>query len=318
RSHATWPTAAGDGRRPGRGGIVIARLTCLAVAAALAAVVVTGCGGESVTIGAKNFPEQRILGEIYAQALEADGFDVEREFGLGDEKTALKSLETKQIDAYPEYTGTALTSFFGVKAAEIPKDPAKAFEGVRDGFRGRGITPLDPTPFTSSNEVGVLSKTAERLNLRKISDLARVQDQITLFGSPECRQREDCLLGLQGVYGLKLKRFVPVDISLRHQVLTTGQADASIVFTTDPQITRDDIVLLEDDRGMFPPYNSTLLFRDDALARVGGDRVRRVIDRVSRPLTGPVMRELDARVELDKETPAQAAEGYLEAFGLVD
>ena len=111
--------------------------------------------------------------------------------------------------------------------------------------------------------------------MKKISDLKSKAGQLTLYGSPECRTRLDCLLGLEKVYGLKFKKFVPVDIDQRHEVLTSGQADVSIVFTTDPQIKRNDEVLLEDDKGMFPPYNSTFLMKqstaDAGRARPGGD-----------------------------------------------
>ena len=98
-------------------------------------------------------------------------------------------------------------------------------------------------------------ETAEKYGLTKISDLSKVADQLTLYGSPECRQRADCLAGLEDVYGLKFKKFTPVDVAQRHEVLQSGRADVSIVFTTDPQITRNKEVLLEDDKGMFPPYN---------------------------------------------------------------
>ena len=114
-------------------------------------------------------------------------------------------------------------------------------------------------------------QTAAKYGLKKISDLSKVANKLTLYGSPECRQRLDCLLGLQQVYGLKFKKFVPVDIALRHEVLKKGQADVSIVFTTDPQIKRNDEVLLEDDKGMFPPYNSTLVVRKQTADKAGDD-----------------------------------------------
>src|ERR671915_1282897 len=227
--------------------------------------------GTTVTVGSKNFTEQKVLGEVFAQGLEAAGFTVEKQLNLGDEKTAFAALRSGEIDAYPEYTGTALLSFFQVKADQIPKDPQVAFEQVRDNMAERNITALPPTPFTSSNEVGVTQETAEQNGLRKISDLSKVDQEFTLYGSPECRQRTDCLLGLQQVYDLDFRRFVPVDIALRHEVLTKGQADVSIVFTTDPQIRREGFVLLEDDKGMFPPYNSMLVVRDDVIQEAGPD-----------------------------------------------
>ena len=273
--------------------------------------------GTTVTIGSKNFTEQKVLGEVYAQGLEAAGFTVEKQLNLGDEKTAFAALRSGEIDAYPEYTGTALLSFFGVKADAIPKDPRIAFEDVRSNMAERNVTALPPTPFTSSNEVGVTKETADQNSLQRISDLSKVDQEFTLYGSPECRQRTDCLLGLQQVYGLKFQRFVPVDIALRHEVLTKGQADVSIVFTTDPQIKREGFVLLEDDKKMFPPYNSTLLVRNQIAEGDTGQNMQDVVEQVQEGLTAEVMQELNARVDLDKKTPEQVAGEYLSESGLV-
>jgi osmoprotectant transport system substrate-binding protein len=269
-----------------------------------------------VTIGSKNFTEQKVLGEIYAQALAAAGYDVSTQLNLGDEKTALKALEGGDIDAYPEYTGTALLSFFGFTADELPSDEAEAFTEAKAGFAEKNLVALPPTPFVSSNEVAVTKETADRLKLSKISDLEGKSQDLTLYGSPECRQRLDCKLGLEQVYGLKFKRFVPVDIALRHEVLSKGQADVSIVFTTDPQIKREGFVLLEDDQGMFPPYNSTLVVREEVL-KPGSPDFEKTVRMVNEGLTDEAMQELNARVDLDKETPKDVAAAYLEETGLV-
>jgi len=270
-----------------------------------------------VTVGSKNFTEQKVLGEIYAQALAAAGYTVDTELNLGDEKTALKALEDGQIDAYPEYTGTALLSFFDVPTDELPKDPAAAFEQVKADFEKDGIVALPPTPFTSSNEVAVTRETADRLGLTTISDLEEHAGDLVLYGTPECRQRLDCLLGLEQVYGLKFKDFVPVDPALRHEVLESGDADVSIVFTTDPQIERNDEVLLEDDQGMFPPYNSTLLVKQSLLDAAGPDFAA-TVELVNRGLTDEALQELNARVDLDKQTPAEVAEAYLRESGFIE
>ncbi|HWT94131.1 MAG TPA: glycine betaine ABC transporter substrate-binding protein [Solirubrobacteraceae bacterium] len=270
----------------------------------------------TITVGSKNFTEQKILGEIYAQGLQAAGYTVKTELNLGDEKTAQKSLTSKAIDGYPEYTGTALLSLCDVPTDDIPKDPAQAFEDTKACFAEDGLTAFEPTPFTSSNEVGVKESVAKKLGLTRISDLAKVDQDLTLYGSPECRQRTDCLLGLEQTYGLKFKKFTPVAIDLRHQVLDRGDDVASIVFTTDPQNKRDKITLLEDDKGMFPPYNSTFVVRDD-VAKAAGPALPKVIEQVNQGLTDEVMQELNARVDLDKETPEAVAGQYLRESKLV-
>jgi osmoprotectant transport system substrate-binding protein len=270
----------------------------------------------TLTIGSKNFTEQRVLGEIYAQGLQAAGYKVKKQLNLGDEKTALKALNGGQIDAYPEYTGTALLSFFHVQPGDLPKDPNAAFQKAKAGFAKQDLTALPPTPFTSSNEVGVLKKTADKYHLVNISDLGPVAGKLSLYGSPECRQRLDCLLGLQKIYGLKFKKFTPVAVDLRHEVLKKGQADVSIVFTTDPQIKRNNEVLLKDDKNMFPPYNSTFVIRNDADKKAGPD-LAKVVAQINKGLTAPVMQELNARVELDKKTPTEVGTEYLKETGLV-
>ena len=270
----------------------------------------------SITVGSKNFTEQKVLGEIYAQALGAAGYKVGTSLDLGDEKTAQKALKQGEIDGYPEYTGTALLSICGVPTEDIPKDPAQAFEETKSCFAKDKLTAYPPTPFTSSNEVAVTQETADRLTLQKISDLSKHDQDLTLYGSPECRERTDCLLGLQQTYGLKFKKFTPVDIALRHEVLKRGDDIVSIVFTTDPQNKRENLVLLEDDKGMFPPYNSTFVVRDEVAQKAGED-LPNVLEQVQAGLTDEVMQELNARVDLDKESPKAVATQYLEESGLI-
>jgi osmoprotectant transport system substrate-binding protein len=270
----------------------------------------------SLKIGSKNFTEQKVLGEIYAQGLAAAGYETSTDLNLGDQDVALAALKAGEIDAYPEYTGTALTVFFGKDAADLPKDAQAAYEEAKTEFEADGITAFPPTPFTSSNEVAVTKETADKLGLKTISDLEQHAGDLTLYGSPECRKRMDCLLGLQEIYGLEFGKFVPIAIDQRHEVLSSGRADVSIVFTTDPQIKRNDEVLLEDDKGMFPPYNPTLLMKKATADKAGAD-LAKVIDQIQKPLTDDAMQELDARVDLDKKEPAEVAKEYLQETGLI-
>jgi osmoprotectant transport system substrate-binding protein len=269
-----------------------------------------------LTIGSKNFTEQKVLGEIYAQGLEAAGYTVSKDLNLGDQDIALAALKKGEISAYPEYTGTALLAFFGKKADQLPKDPQAAYEEAKKDFAADGLTAFPPTPFTSSNEVAVTKDTADKLGLKTISDLSGKSQDLTLYGSPECRKRLDCLLGLQQVYGLKFKKFVPIDLARRHEVLSSGRADISIVFTTDPQIQREKEVLLEDDKGMFPPYNSTLVMKQETADQAGPD-LAKTIDLIQEQLTDENMQELNARVDLDTKDPAEVASEYLTETGLI-
>jgi glycine betaine/choline ABC-type transport system substrate-binding protein len=273
--------------------------------------------GVKVTVGSKNFTEEFILGEIYAQALQAAGYEVKKDLNLGDAEIALKALKDEDIDGYPEYTSTALTSFFGVKAQDIPADAQQAVQQTQDEFSKEGLVAFNPAPFTSANEVGMLKKNADELGVKTISDLEGKSQNLTLYGSPECRQRPDCLVGLEQDYGLKFKKFTPVDIGLRYEVLDKGQADLSIIFTTDAQLsTRKDIVILEDDKNVFPPGNPVFVARDQIVQEAGSD-LRKTVELVQGGLSEKVMRELNARVDVDRQTPKQVARAYLQEAGYI-
>ena len=273
--------------------------------------------GIQITVGSKNFSEQIILGEIYAQALEAAGYDVEERLNLGSERVALRALQGGEIDAYPEYTSTALTSFVGFAPQNVPADAQRAYEASRPLFERRGLTTFPPTPFSSANAVGLLTERADELDVTSVSDLEGLSDQMRLYGSPECRRRVDCLVGLRDNYGLRFKSFTPVDIDRRYAVLDSGQADLSILFTTDAQLfVSDEYVILEDDRDVLPAGNVLFVARGQIVDEAGAD-LAEVVESVQHELTLEVMQELNARVDIDRQRPEEVARAYLEEFGFV-
>lgn len=273
-------------------------------------------GKVTLTVGSKNFTEQIVLGEVYAQALEAAGYKVKKDLNLGSETVALENVKAGQISGYPEYVSTALTSFFEVEPEEVPADATEAYEKAKADFEKEGLTAFPPTPFASANAVGTLKKTAEERDLKTVSDLEGQSEEMTLYGSPECRQRIDCLAGLEELYGLKFKKFTPVDIGLRYTVLDKGQADLSILFTTDPQLSAqaDKYVILEDDKEVFPAGNVIWVTTPEVVEEAGPD-YEETITQVQEGLTLKVMQELGARVELEKEPAAKVAAEYLESAG---
>jgi osmoprotectant transport system substrate-binding protein len=275
--------------------------------------------GVEITVGSKNFTEQYILGEIYAQGLEAAGYTVNTDLNLGSEQVALRALEAGEISGYPEYTSTALTSFFDLPPEDVPNDPAEATADSQAQFEQRGLVAFEPAPFNSANAVGTLKTTADELGLEKVSDLDGQSQDLTLFGSPECRQRVDCLVGLEDGYGLQFREFTPVDIEQRYPVLDDGQADLSILFTTDPQLSTqaDKYVILEDDQGVFPAGNPIFVASQAVVDEAGPD-FQATIEQVQQGLTLEVMQELNARVDLDKEEPAAVATAYLQEEGYVE
>jgi glycine betaine/choline ABC-type transport system substrate-binding protein len=275
--------------------------------------------GVKLTIGSKNFTEQFILGEIYAQALEAAGYDVSTDLNLGSEQVALKALENGDISGYPEYTSTALTSFFNTPPEDVPSDAQEAVDQTQDQFANLGLTAFAPTPFADANAVGLLTSTADQLGLSKISDLSGKSEDLTLAGSPECRQRIDCLAGLEKYYGLQFGKFTPIDIGLRYEVLDKGDADLSILFTSDAQlfVDPDKYTLLEDDKGVLPAGN-VIFISDQKVADEAGPDYQATIEKVQQGLTLEAMQELNARVDVDKEKPEDVAAEYLKESGYTD
>jgi len=275
--------------------------------------------GVQLTVGSKNFTEALILGNIYAQALQAAGYDVDTNLNLGSEVIAYKALQDGEISGYPEYTSTLLTSIFGKEANQVPADAQQAYQQAQQALEPKGETAFQPTPFADANALGMLKTKADELGVTTISDLQGKSQDLNLYGSPECRQRVDCLVGLQDVYGLQFASFNPVDIGLRYTVLDKGQADASILFTSDAQLAAnpDKYVLLEDDMGIFPSGNVIWVTDQSTVQKAGPDYMATIV-KVQEGLTLPVMQELNSRVDIDKEDPAAVATQYLTEEGYVE
>ncbi|MBW3606796.1 MAG: hypothetical protein KY463_00320 [Actinobacteria bacterium] len=268
----------------------------------------------TITVGSKNFTEQYILGEIYAQTLEAMGFNVQRRLNLGSEQVAYKALRGGDIDMYPEYTGTALTSFFDVKTADVPKDADAAYELAKKNYAENNVTALARTPFQNTYVIASTTETAQELgNPETASELFEKNPNLSLSGFPECRQRQDCLLGLRDVYGFKGK-FVSSDGKFSD--LDDDQADLTLAFSTDPQLALDKYTAYEDDKNFFPPYHITLGVRDQTIETIGPEAVE-TLEAVQEGMTEEAMRELNRRVELEKQPAKQAAAAYLEEEGFV-
>ena len=202
-------------------------------------------------------------------------------------------------------------------AGQIPSDAQQAYDEAKADLAKDGLVAYTPTPFADSNAVGALTSTADKLGLKTISDLKGKSQNLVLAGSPECRERIDCLAGLEKNYGLKFKSFKPVDIGLRYTVLDKGDADLSILFTSDAMLANSKkYTVLEDDKGLIPAGN-VIFIASKKVADEAGPDFGDTIERVQGNLTLPVIQELNARVDLDKKTPEQVAGEYLSESGLV-
>lgn len=266
--------------------------------------------GKKFVVGSKNFDEQYILGEIYAQALEAAGFKVKKQLNLGSEQIAYKALKGDQINAYPEYSGTALSNFYDVQTDDIPPEPQASFDLLKEDAAKDDITALPQTPFQNTFVVtSTKAKNKELDGATTISELAKQGSKVSISGFPECRQRTDCLLGLKNKYGWSPKF---VSSQGKYDDLDQGQSDLTFGFGTDGQLATDKYATYEDDKKLFPPYYISLLVNEQGMKALG-DSGTAVIEKVQKPLTEKVMRELNSRVSLDKEKPEQVAADYLKA-----
>ena len=195
----------------------------------------------------------------------------------------------------------------------MPKDAQKAYEDAKAAYAKEDITALAPTPFENTYRMAVTKeKAAELGNPTKISDLADKASTLTVNGYPECRQRIDCLLGVEQTYGLKFKKFVPSDDP--YSTLDNKDADVAFVFTTDGKLASDKYVVLDDDKSLFPPYNISFGIRNEVADKLGADG-QAVVTNVQKYMTEEIMQELNARVDVDKDEPSAVAADYLQNFG---
>jgi osmoprotectant transport system substrate-binding protein len=272
-----------------------------------------GQGKPAVTIGDKNFPEELILGQLYAQALRAKGFSVSLKENLGATEVADKLLTSKQIDMYPEYTGTILSVVANQKTP--PKNAADAYTQAKAFEEGRGFTLLAATPFYDSDALAVLPAYAKAHSLTSIADLAPLGKKVTLIAAPEFATRDEGLVGLKKEYGIN-PTFKPLSIGLTYTALDSHNADVADVFTTDAQLVGGKYTLLTDPKFVFGFQNVAPVVSKTVLA-AEGPAFTATLNAVSAKLTTPAMQQMNSAVSLDKQSAESVAQKFLAANGLV-
>jgi osmoprotectant transport system permease protein len=267
-----------------------------------------------VIVATKPFAESFVLGEMFAQLLEARGLAVDRRPGLGATEIAFEALRNGEIDVYPEYTGTGLLAILG---EEPPRDAHAAFDRVSAVFRERwGVRWLPPLGFENTYAIAVRPETAESLGLRTLSDLAREAGSLTGGLSPDFIGRADGLSGLEAEYGLAPGQVRPLLQAVKYQALVQGEVDFIDGYSTDGQIGRYALVVLEDDRGFFPPYDAAALVGPRVVE--SRPEIVAVITELSGRIDEVMMRDLNRRVEVGGEEVADVAADALAQLGLVD
>jgi osmoprotectant transport system substrate-binding protein len=271
-----------------------------------------GAGKPEVTLGTKNFTEQYILGELYAQALRDRGFTVRLKPDIGSSEIIDRALGLGSIDLYPEYIGVIAVEL--ARAKERLTSKRQTYEIARRYERKRGFTLLEATPFSDSLALAVKPAFAERHDLEEVGDLARL-GPFTFGGAPENLTRYQGLVGMRKAYGIDNAKFRVVPLGKQYDVLEEAKADVVNVLTTDGQLARGDYVVLEDTKGIFGFQNLAPVVSDKVL-REQGPAFAETLNAVSAKLTNEAMQRMNAAVDIDGRPPADVAREFLRSQDL--
>ena len=273
-----------------------------------------GEGKPTVTIGTKDFTEEFILGELYTQALEAQGYTVELKSNVGSTEIIDVALESGEIDGYPEYTGVAVAVSAGQDI--IPKSAEETLGLATDFYESRGQTVSEATPFFDVDAIAVTKETAEAEGLATVADLKKL-GTFTVGARPEFKDRYQGFRGMQEVYGLTEAKFKQLAFGLQYQALDSGDIEAANVFSTDAQLASGKYTVLEDPEGVFGFQNVVFVIDQAKLDELGADDFMGVINEVNALLTNDAMTAMNAAVDIDKQEPTDVAREFLAANGLV-
>ncbi len=267
-----------------------------------------------IKVGSKNFTEAILLGEMYAQLLEANDFIVERKLNLGATDIAHEALKRKEIDVYPEYTSTGL-----LEVLKLPKETArqKTIDTLRREYEQQfKLTWLQPAKFNNTNTFALTKKRAAELGVKTYSDLFAKSGDLVLGGPPEFLGREDTK-GLQAAYGgFEFKDVKQLDPGLRYQALQAGQVDVVVAFSTDGQIGGFDLQALEDDKNFYPVYQAAPVIRQDILR--ANPTIADVLGLIADKLDETTVAKLNWLVDgPEKQEPADVVAKFLADQGLV-
>jgi len=274
----------------------------------------TGSSGTPIKVGSKDFTEQFIIGEMYALVLEKAGFTVERKLNLGGTPVAQAGLVSGEIDLYPEYTGTGLLTVLKLPASS---DRQQVFSAISKGYKEQfDLVWLAPSPMNNTQALAMTKERSDALGIKTISEMIAKASELTIIGPPEFEQREDGLPGIKKGYGdFQLKEYKAVDPGLRYKGLVDGEADVAVAFGTDGEVSAFNLVLLADDKNIFPPYQVAPVVRQKALDANPG--IADALNALAPKLTDATMQKLNFEVSGKQKEPADVAKEFLIQEGLI-
>ncbi len=267
------------------------------------------CDSSTIVIGSANFPESELLAEMYAQVLEAEDVEVERQFNIGARELYLNALEDGSIDLLPEYNGALLAAF--VAPETVPEDvtsPEEVYEALLEAMP-EGIIALEQSDAEDKDTLSVTRETAEEYDLATIDDLAPIADELSVAAGPEFAERYQGLIGLEEVYGVTFEEFKPLDPGgpLTLGALLDGDVEVANIFSTNSAIETEDLVVLEDTEELYLAQNIVPIIRECKV----DDTIEAALDTVSAALTTDNLTEALAQVTVDRESSAKVATEFL-------
>ncbi len=298
-------------RRGGRAGRVIAVGAVLAIPLLFVTGAALRSEPDTIVVGSKNFTEQIILGEVFAQALEREGLRVTRRLNLGGTFICDRALRSGDIDVYPEYTGTALTAIF---RQPVGRDRSAVLMTTRERYAAGGVTVLPPLGFENTFAILVRRADAEQHGLRTIGDLRRVARRWLPGFGYEFIERADGYRGLAAAYELMFDRAPRVmELALMYRALASGEVDVIAGDATSALIRRLDLVMLEDDRRYFPPYDAIPVARTASLLE--RPRMRSALAGLEGKISAEDMRALNYAVDVEHRDVAAVVRDFLARIG---
>jgi osmoprotectant transport system substrate-binding protein len=269
-----------------------------------------------VRIGTQEFPEGRIIGELWRQALAVNGYAVDLRKGIGPAADLDQALKDGDIDGYVAYTGTVLSIVAGEGEEVSGLGPQETYDRAEAFYKGQDMVMSEMTPFQNKDAIATTRAYAEAHRLRTIADLRKV-DRFTLGARPEFESLYLGLEGLQRVYGLTNARFKPFALGAQYAALDNGDADAVNAFTTDPQLASGDYEVLDDPELLFGSQNVVMVVGEQKLSSIDADAFMTVVDAVNSELTEDAMVAMNAEVTEGRDDETVAA-SFLRDVGLME
>jgi osmoprotectant transport system substrate-binding protein len=270
--------------------------------------------GSTIRFAPQDFAESKTLTEVYAQALEAEGFEVEVQPASGFRDQVYPALEDDQIDIIIDYTGSA-TRYLDPDAAPS-SNSEETYTALNEALQPLDLVTYDFSDAEDANALVALKAWADDNSVVTISDLSGVED-VKLGASEDCRERTDCLLGYQDVYGLDFSEFVALEYGPPlTEALKADEVQVAQYQTTAPQLASGDFVELEDDKGLLSADNVVPVLRAD-LADEYGEALAAAVNNISRLITTEDLIAWNVSTDIDKEEPADVATAWLEDQGLL-